>query len=105
MIEILNNIVVVSQDSNKDYSKFLWETIDLMTNRFIIIFISSKKIKVNYEKSFNYKFDNDHVFILQGSSQDEFIKILNFISNNCIHEFYINLNSPLIPLKLILKKC
>lgn len=99
MIQILNNEVNVMQDSNKDYSKFLWDVIDLMANKFIILFISSKKISINYKKSLKYKFDKDKIIIFEGSDYNDFIKILSELSDNCIHDFYVTINSSINTVK------
>ena len=45
MIKISGNEVIVEQDSKKDYNKFLWEVLDLMSNKFTILAFNKKKSK------------------------------------------------------------
>jgi hypothetical protein len=100
MIRIIENKVVVAQDSNKEYSKFWWDNIDLMANRFVVVFInSSKKLSINYEKSASFKFDKDNVVLLEGSNFYDFSNIIAELNDNCIHDFYLTLNASLNTIK------
>jgi len=99
MIKILGNEVIVEQDSNMEYSKFLWETLELMTNRFVILAFNRKKSKVSYDKMEKMKFGSDEILIMQCESYSDFAKAINELSENLIFESYITVNSSLKTVK------
>ncbi|MDD4353981.1 MAG: hypothetical protein PHN56_06005 [Candidatus Nanoarchaeia archaeon] len=104
MINVINNEVVVKQDSNKEYSKFLWEVIDLMSNRFTIVAFNKKKSKFSNEKSEKMKFGSDEIILMQCDSNADYVKAINGLSDSLIFDFYITINSSLKTIKSMIEE-
>jgi hypothetical protein len=104
MIKISGNEVLIEHEVGKEYSKFLWEVIDLMSNKFTILAFNKKKSKFNIEKMEKMKFDSDEILLIQCNSNEDYVKTLNELSNNLIFDFYITVNSSLQSIKSMIEE-
>ncbi|MFA5303020.1 MAG: hypothetical protein WC393_00595 [Candidatus Nanoarchaeia archaeon] len=104
MIKISGNEVMVDQDSNKDYNKFLWEVLDLMSNKFTILAFNKKKSKFNYEKMEKMKLGSDEILLAQCDCNADYINAINELSDNLIFDFYITVNSSLNTIKSMIEE-
>jgi len=93
VIKISGNEVIVDYESGKEYSKFLWDVIDLMAKRFTILAFNKKKSRVSYDKMEKMKFGDSEIMLLQCDSYADFMKAINELSESLIHDFYITFNS------------
>jgi hypothetical protein len=99
MIKISGNEVIVEAEQGKDYAKFLWEVADLMSSRFSIIALNKKKSKVDYEKMEKIKVGSQELLLMQCDNGIDYSKIINELSSNLIHEFYLVINSSIKTIK------
>jgi hypothetical protein len=99
MIKINCNEVIVESEQGKDYAKFLWEVADLMSSRFSIIAVNKKKSKVDYEKMEKTKAGSQELLLMQCDNEMDYSKIINELSSNLIHDFYLVINSSIKTIK------
>jgi hypothetical protein len=104
MIKISGNEVIVEQDSNLEYSKFLWEVLDLMSNRFAILAFDKKKSKFNYEKMEKMKLESAEIILMECNSYTDYAKAINELSENLIFDFYITVNSSIKTIKSLIEE-
>jgi hypothetical protein len=99
MIKINGNEVIVEAEQGKEYSKFLWEVADLMSSRFSIIALNKKKSKVDYEKMEKIKAGSQELLLMQCDNEMDYLKIIDELSSNLIHDFYLIINSSIKTIK------
>lgn len=104
MIKINGNEVIVEHEAGKEYSKFLWEVIDLMSTRSTIVAFNKKKSKFSNEKSEKIKFGSDEILLIQCNSNAEYLKAINDLSDNLIFDFYITVNSSINTIKSMIEE-
>ncbi|MDD2678500.1 MAG: hypothetical protein PHG04_00095 [Candidatus Nanoarchaeia archaeon] len=104
MIKVSGNDVIIEADSEKEYSKFLWEVLDLMSNRFTILAFAKKKARINYDKMEKLKIKSDEIILMQCDSQNDFIKAISELSGNLMHDFYITVNSSIKTIKSMIEE-
>ena len=104
MIKISGNEVIVEHEVGKEYSKFLWDVLDLMSNKFTLVAFNKKKSKFSNEKSEKMKFGSDEILLIQCDSNADYVKAINDLSSNLIFDFYIAVNSSLNTIKSMIEE-
>ena len=94
MIKTGNDGILVEGNIGGKSVKILWDLLDLIGSRFVIIAEYEDDFDASYDNKFKTIVRNDSkVVLLNCTSRDELIKCFEMLSDNCITDFYITVNS------------
>ena len=94
MIKIGSEGILVEGNLGKKSLKILWDLLDLIGNRFVIVAEVEKDFNIQYENDFKVVERNGtNIVLIKCLSENDLLKSIEVLSENCITDFHISVNS------------